>query len=66
VQAGSDEFSRLVESVEVGKALFDLRATAVTMHIAESAYVHEYVEAKALTGVEGAEEFVMLAAMAEA
>jgi hypothetical protein len=38
-----------------GESLLDLRATAVTMHVAEAANVHEDVEAETLSGVKETE-----------
>ena len=61
----SPESGRLV-AVERGEALDDLRAAAMAVHVAEAADVHEDVEAEGGSGMEGAERFVMLAAMAEA
>ena len=44
----------------------DLDAAAVSVHVAEAADVHEDVEAELLAGAEGAQHFVVLAAMAQA
>src|SRR5216684_2461071 len=40
-------------------------AAAVAMHVAEAADIHQDVEAKLLPGAEGAQHFVMTAAVAE-
>ena len=51
-------------AVERGESLHDLRAAAVAVHVAEAADVHEDVEAQGGSGVEGAERFVVAAAVA--
>ena len=55
-----------VVAVQRGEGLDDLGAAAMAVHVAEAADVHEDVEAQSGSGVEGAEGFVMLAAMAQA
>jgi len=52
--------------VNRGELLNDLRTAAMAVHVAESADVHEDVEAKICTGMEGAECFVVLAAVTQA
>ena len=52
--------------MERGEGLDDLRAAAMAVHVAEAADVHENVEAESGSGVEGAQGFVVLAAMAQA
>jgi hypothetical protein len=47
------------------ESLENLHAAAVTVHVAETADIHEYVEAKPGPGVKGAQRFVMTAAMAQ-
>ena len=56
---------RLV-AVQRGEGLNDLRAAAMAVHIAEAADVHENVKAQSGSGVEGAQGFVVPAAMAQA
>ena len=46
-----------------GQWLNDLRAPAVTMHIAEAANVHQEVKAQRSTGVEGAKRLIVPPAM---
>jgi hypothetical protein len=52
--------------VEGGEGLDDLRAAAMAVHVAEAADVHEDVEPEGGSGVEGAEGFVVAAAVAQA
>ena len=49
-----------------GEGLDDLRAAAMAVHVAEAAGVHKNVKPQSRSGVEGAQGFVMLAAMAQA
>ena len=58
--AGADGF---LEAVEAGVGLQELDATAMAVHVAEAADVHEDVEFEGLAGGEGAGEFVVTAAM---
>ncbi len=53
-------------AVERRESLLDLHAAAVAVHVAESADVHEDVEAECRSGVEGAKSFVVAAAVAQA
>ena len=53
-------------AVQGGEALDDLRAAAMAVHVAEAADVHEHIEAEGGSGVEGAEGFVVAAAVAQA
>ena len=64
--SGGFEFGRRVVAVLGGKFLADLDAAAMAVHVAETADVHENVEAELLAGAEGAQHFVMAAAMAQA
>ncbi len=48
------------------EVLDDLGAAPMAVHVTEAADVHEDVEAETLAGVEGAEGFVVAAAVAEA
>ena len=57
---------RRLVAVDRGEPLDDLRAAAMAMHVAEAADVHEDVEAESRAGMEGAECFVVLAAVAQA
>ena len=57
---------RGVVAVEGGERLDDLDAAAVAVHVAKAADVHEDVKAECGSGVEGAQGFVVFAAMAEA
>ena len=57
---------RCFVAVERGKSLLDLRDAAMAVHVAETADVHEDVEAQGGSGVEGAKSFVVAAAMAKA
>jgi hypothetical protein len=41
------------------EALLDLNAAAVAVHVAESTYVHQDIEAELLAGAEAAEHFVV-------
>ena len=50
----SPESGRL-KPVQGRKALNDLRAAAMAVHVAEAANVHEDVKAERCSGVEGAE-----------
>ena len=65
-EAGGVAGLRGFVAVEGGEVLDDLGAAAVAVHVAEAANIHEDVEAEALAGVEGAEGFVVAAAVAEA
>ncbi len=53
-------------AVERGEVLNDLGAAAMAVHVAKAADVHEDVKAEGVAGVEGAQGFVVSAAMAEA
>ena len=53
-------------AVEGCEGLDDLGAAAMAVHVAEAANVHEDVKAEGGSGVEGAEGFVVGAAMAQA
>ena len=53
-------------AVQRGESLHDLREAAMAVHVAEAADVHEDVEAQGGAGVEGAEGFVVPAAVAQA
>jgi hypothetical protein len=61
--AGGLDLLRRVVAVGGGELLPDLHAAAVAVHVAEAAQVHEDIEAEALPGGEGAQQFVVLAAM---
>src|SRR5207244_3921508 len=66
MQPGSGEFARFVKSMQMRETLLDLRAAAMTMHVAESAHIHQHIKAKTLPGAEWAQQLVMLAAMPQA
>src|SRR5208283_5529064 len=63
--AGLD-FGWSVEAVSSREILHDLNAAAMAVHVAEAADVHENVEAELLSGGEGTQQFIVLAAMAQA
>ncbi len=48
-----------------GIVLHDLDAAAMAVHVAEAANVHQYVKAKFLSGVIGAGDLVVTAAVAQ-
>src|ERR1700735_676376 len=54
---------RLFVTMDVGVGLQELNASAVTVHVAEAADVHEDVETETMTSAEGAEEFVVATAV---
>src|SRR5208282_4075436 len=64
--ACSFKFGRRIETVGGREILHDLDAAAMAMHIAETADVHENVEAELLARGEGAQQLVMAATMAQA
>ena len=65
-ESGNVAGVRCVVAVECGESLLDLGDAAVAVHVAKSANVHEDVEAEGGAGVEDAESFVVLAAVAQA
>ncbi len=48
-----------------GELLADLNAAAVAVHVAETADIHQDVEAELLPGAEGPQHFVMAAAISQ-
>ena len=53
-------------AVPRGEGLNNLRAAAMTVHIAEAADVHQNVKAQSSSGMKGSQCFVVTTAMAQA
>src|ERR1700689_3682027 len=56
---------RKIVAVKRGEFLFELNTTAMAMHVAKAANIHQDIETESLSGVKGAQQFIMLAAMAQ-
>lgn len=53
-QVGVGDQLRHIVAMQIGETLDRLRATAMAMHVAEAADIHEYVEAQLVAGRESA------------